>query len=182
MRRAIALVVVIFISFQLRAQEDDVRKIITSAFYNRQIYDRIFIEYEKKGITTFMDGYKQGLRGAFVLPDTTLQNKISNLLDLVGTSHANERLFMTMTLISHPMGNVYVTSNILDPGILLWVDFDYIIIKRKTANIGFYTTSLDELDSLKDKYIRVKCELKKRQGRWKVKHLKISPIKFVKLY
>lgn len=162
-------------SLQIHAQEDNLRQVIRKTFYDKRIYDKIFFEYESKGITTFMQGYKKGLKGAFVLPDTILQHQIPNLLEIVGTSHATEKYFMTMTLVSHPDGNVYVTSNIMDGGILLFVDFDRIILSKRTSLLAFHTTSWSEIPSMKENYVSVECELRRKRKGWKIKQLKIVP-------
>lgn len=159
----------------MNAQEDDFRKVIASALYDQRISDKIFFEYREKGITTFMNGYEKGMKGVFILPDTNVQKHYPNILDLVGTSHATERYFMTMTLLSHPSGNIYVSSHIMDPAILIWVNFDQIFITKKNAILDFHTTSWSEITSMQDGFVTVECELKKRRGTWKIVSLKIEP-------
>ena len=135
-------IALIFFVVNAMAQEDDLKLVITKTFYEAGLYEKIFFEYEGKEGITFLDGYKKGMRGAFIVPDTTLQQRIPNILHLVGTSHGTEKNFMTMTLISHPLGNIYVTSHIMDPAILLWVNFDKIVIRKRNAKLIFYTPVL----------------------------------------
>jgi hypothetical protein len=175
MKRSFIIVCLCFTFFRVHAQEDDLRQVIRATFYHPEVLVKVFFEY-KGTSTTFLQGYKKEMKGAFVLPDTTLQSKIPNLLELVGTAHARENYFMTITLISNPEGNVYISSNILDPAILLFVDFDKILIANKKASLEFHTTALHEKDSLKDKYVSVVCELRKRRKRWRVANIKIEPI------
>lgn len=162
-------------AYQLQAQEDNLRQIFRKTFYDMRIHNKIFFEYEGKEGITFMEQYKKGMKGAFMLPDTNIQRHYPNILELVGTSHATEKYFMTMTLISHPSGNVFVSSNVLDPAILLWVNFDKILIDNKKAILNFHTTSLRERESLKENYISVECELKKRKRGWIVTSIRVEP-------
>jgi len=169
----------VFILFMLPsmvlAQEDNLRQIIRTVFYNPDVFDKIFIEYTGNK-TTFMEGYPEGMKGAFVLPDTTLQHRFPNLLDLVRISHGTEKYFMTITFLSNPYGNVYITANVHDMAILYYVDFEIINIKGKTANIEFHTTSFPESKGTKLNHFKVACDLIKRRKGWKVKNLHIDPI------
>jgi hypothetical protein len=166
---------ILFLSYSLKAQEDNFRQVVRCVFYNKQVYDKIFFEYESQGITTFMEGYKKGLKGAFMLPDTNVQRQYPGILELVGTSHATEKYFMTMTLLSHPDGNVYASSNILDRGISIWIDFDRILLTKGKAILEFHTTSWSKISSMMDKYVSVECELKRKRRGWKIISLKITP-------
>ena len=156
-------------------QEDDLRQIIRTVFYHPEVFDKIFVEYTGNKIT-FMEGYPIGMKGIFVLPDTTLQHRIPNLLDLIGISHGTEKYFMTITFLSHHRGNVYITSNIHDMAILLYVDFDRFSINGKKANVAFHTTSFPDSKGTKLNHFKIACDLVKRRKKWKVKQLHIDPI------
>jgi hypothetical protein len=157
------------------AQEDNFRQVIRTVFYNPKVFGKIFIEYSGDKMT-FMEGYPVEMKGAFVLPDTTLQKRFPNLLDLVGTSHGTEKYFMTITFLSHSRGNVYITSNVHDMAILRYVDFDRVSINKKTAQVEFHTTSFPESRGTKLDHFKIVCELAKRRKGWKVKDLRIDPI------
>lgn len=169
------LIFLVTLPLTVWAQEDNLRQVVRTVFYNPEVFNKIFIEYAGDKIT-FMEGYPAGMKGAFVLPDTTLQNGFPNLLDLVGTSHEAEKYFMTITFLSHPRGNVYITSNVHDMAILFYVDFENIYIKGKTANIAFHTTSFPESKGTKLNHFKIDCDLVKRGNGWKVKNLRIDPI------
>jgi hypothetical protein len=175
MNRCATLILLLALPLTVWAQEDNLRQVIRTVFYKPEVFDKIFFEY-KGDSTTFMDGYPEGMRGAFVLPDTTLQKRIPNLLHLVGTSHGTEKYFMTITFLSHPSGKVFITSHIMDPAILRFVHFERISINKKTANVAFHTTSFPESRGTKLDHFKVVCDLEKRRKGWKVKALRIDRI------
>jgi len=175
MKRYIAAIFLLSLSLTVCGQEDNLHQIIRTVFYSPEVFDKVFIEYTGDKIT-FMEGYPEGMRGAFILPDTTMQNRIPDLLYLVGTSHGTEKYFMTITFLSHSSGKVFITSHIMDPAILLYVDFDRLSINGKKANVAFHTTSFPDSKGTKLNHFKIACDLVKRKKKWKVKQLHIDPI------
>ena len=157
------------------AQEDSLRQVVSTVFYNTEVFDKIFFEYRGDSIT-FMEGYPKGMKAAFVIPDINVQQRIPDLLDRVGTGHARERYFMTATFLLHPTGNIYITANVMDMAIPIFVHFDEILIKNRDARIQFHTTSFPESPGTKYNHYAIDCSLKRKRKRWKVKDLKIKPI------
>ena len=173
--KAVFCITLAITGFTLHAQEDDLRQILRKTFYDMRVHDKIFFEYKGKEGITFLEGYKSGMKGAFMLPDTNVQRQYPNILEAIGTSHGTEKYFMTITLLSHPSGNVYVSSHIMDPAIQIWVNFDRIFIADRTAVVIFHTTSWSEIASMKDKYVQVECDLRKKRAGWKIVKLEMNP-------
>lgn len=159
-----------------QAQEDDLRQILRVVFYHPEIFDKIFFQYSGTDIT-FLEGYKSGMKGAFVLPDTTLQSKFPNLLEIIGVSHSTEKYFLTITFLANRNGNTYITAHVMDPAISLYIDLDCIIIQKRKASVSFHTTSFSEISIMKERYIVVESELRKRRSGWRIGKMQISPIK-----
>jgi len=175
MNRFACLVFLLILPLRVWAQEDYLHQIVRTVFYNPSVSDKLFFDYTGDSIT-FMDGYPKGMRGAFILPDTTLQKQIPNLLHLIGTSHGTEKYFMTITFLSRSNEKVFITSHIMDPAILLYVDFDQISVSGKNAIVKFHTTSFPESKATKLNHFKVSCDLTKHRKGWKIRNLHVDPI------
>jgi hypothetical protein len=175
MVKFIGPILFLFCPLHVLGQEHDLRQVISTVFYNPKVFDKIFFEYKGDSIT-FMEGYPKGMKGAFMLPDSSLQKRIPDLLELVGTNHAREKYFMTMTFVLDSRGDIYITSNIMDMAILAFVNFDRISITQNHANIQFHTTSFPESPGTKENHYKVHCDLIKRKKGWKVSDLNVEPI------
>ncbi|HEY5749167.1 MAG TPA: hypothetical protein VIU12_24025 [Chryseolinea sp.] len=135
MKKGVFVFIFLVQTSSLFGQENNLHQILRTILYQPEVFDKVFFEYRGSKIT-FMEGYEPGMHGAFILPDTTIQHEFPNVLDLVGTSHGTEKYFMTITFLSNPNGNVYITSHIADPGIRLYIDFDRISIDKEKAIVA----------------------------------------------
>jgi hypothetical protein len=175
MTKRLGLIVLFILPSEVWAQEDNFRQIIRTVLYAPEVFNKVFFEYNGDSIT-FMEGASEKMLGAFIIPDTTMQKRIPNLLHIVGTSHGTEKYFMTITFLSHPNGKVFITSHVMDPAILIYIDLDQYSINGKKAGLEFHTTSFPESKAAKLDHFRVVCELIKRKRSWTIKSLVVKPI------
>lgn len=181
MKRYFPLIITlsIFSGQCLYAQNDTLVQVVRKVFYEKKVYDRIFFDYTAGEI----DGYPYMPSGryALIFSDSIFQKKYPGLLEKLAISHGTVGVLLSIPFIKEQEGEVWVTSHTLDDRKDLFITFDHLSFSDRESKLVFHTTSWTD-KSMKGKYVKVTCSLKRKNDEWRISTLKIDMIPCCDMY
>jgi hypothetical protein len=143
---------------------DTLAQIAKVVFYEKTVYKKIFIEHKD-----YVDG-----PSVLLLPNRPMAIKYPRLTDKIDSNDKVGKQAYSTLYLNEKGGPIILTMPRYDTTHVLFVGFHKFSYTSTDANVEFRTTSKVKVDSLSDRYIKVTCSLKNKNGEWKIEKLKME--------
>jgi hypothetical protein len=136
--RYILVAVLLLSSYhKLSAQDDTLRQVIKTVFYERKVYDKIFIDYRlAEPYMKDFDLLPEG-KYAFIYPESIFQEKFPSIMNKLYGSFYSEGKLLTVTYVKEKDATVFITDHKADSNIELLIMFEKIFFSSKKAELVF---------------------------------------------
>jgi hypothetical protein len=143
------------------AQDDDLSNVISEVLFSKKVYRKVFYDF------------KPDRKFAFIFGNRLLQEKYPGILDKL------QRSRFKVSYVEDRKGSIVIMGDAFyNSDIDLFIVFDVLeISSNENAEIEFHTTSLYEREKMRDRYVKVRCTLSKRKGKWRIGKLRMRPSK-----
>jgi hypothetical protein len=160
----VLLLVILNYSIGFAQFTDTLAQIAKVVFYEKTVYKKIFMEHKD-----YVDG-----SSVLLLPNLPMTRKYPRLTDKIEINDKIGNQNYTTLYLNEKGGPIILTLPRYDTTHVLFVGFHRFSYTPTEANVEFHTTSKTKVDSLSDRYIKVICSLKNKNGEWKIVKLKME--------
>lgn len=143
---------------------DTLSQIAKIVFYEKSVYKKIFIEHKD---------YVKG-PSVLLLPNMPMTRKYPDLADRIGINNVVGKQSHSALFLSEEKGVVILTIPRYDSDHALFAGIHKFSYSATEALVELHTTSRYMVDSLANRYIKVTCWLKNKNGTWRIDKLKIE--------
>ena len=119
-----------------RAQDCGLSEVLKVAFYEKAVYDKVFIDYQGIGTSRFV---LQKGKYAFIFPDSIFTQCYPKVHEDLAWSWPTHHLMHTIPYVTNTSGIVFITYY-MDKNIPFNIIFDEIRILEKEARLRFRTS------------------------------------------
>jgi hypothetical protein len=143
------------------AQDDDLSKAISEVLFSKKVYRKVFYDFAPNR------------KFAFIFGNRLVQERYPGILDKL------QRNRFKVSYVEDRKGSIVIMGDAFyNSDIDLFIVFDVLDISlNEVAEIEFHTTSLYEREKMRDQYVKVKCTLSKKKGKWRIGKLRTKPLK-----